>query len=162
MTAESPAATVYLMHGFPAAGKSTFARQLAADTGALRLNADEYCEAHFTAADLSRAWDECFGRAVDALWHETAQLTAGGRSVILDFGFWTRASRDDARARIAAMGAVCVHYYLDTPEEILRTRMGARQGDIAARNLANFKSLRTQFEPPAADEIAVVIRPPGI
>lgn len=152
-------ATVYLMHGFPAAGKSTFARKLAEASGAIRLNADEFCGAHYTPAELSAAWDECFGRAVDTLWQQTAQHAAAGHDVILDFGFWTRASRDDARARIAAMGAACVHYYLDTPEDILLMRLRAREGDIAARNLANFKLLFKQFEPPAADEGAVVIKP---
>ncbi len=151
--------TVYLMHGFPAAGKSTFARRLSEETGAIRLNADEYCGENYTPAELSAAWDECFGHAVDALCRQTAQHIAAGHDVILDFGFWTRASRDNARIRIAAMGAACVHYYLDTPEDILLMRLGAREGGIAARNRANFKLLRKQFEPPADDENAVVVKP---
>jgi predicted kinase len=150
---------VYLMHGFIGAGKSTFARSLSARTAALRLNADEYVAARFTPAQAAADWDTCFASAIAALWQEAAVQTAAGRDVILDFGFWTRESRDDARARIAAMGAQIVHYYIDTPDDIILTRLKKREGDIARRNLAQFDSLKKMFSPPEPDEAAIYIRP---
>jgi predicted kinase len=151
--------TVYLMHGFIGAGKSTFARQISADTGAARLNADEYVAAHFTQPQQTADWDACFSASIDALWHKTTALTAAGQDVILDFGFWTYASRADARARIAEMGAQSVHYYINTPEDIILARLAAREGEIARRNVENFNALKKMFEPPAADEAAIYIRP---
>jgi len=152
-------ARVYLMHGFPASGKTTFAHKLASEKNALRLNGDEYVAAHFTAEQQETDWDGCFGTAIEALWQQTAKSIGEGRDVILDFGFWTRANRNDARARIVAMGAETVHYFMDTPEDMLRARLGQRVGEIARRNVENFERLRKIFEPPDEDEGAIYIYP---
>lgn len=152
-------ARIYLMHGLPASGKTTFARALAADKKALRLNGDEYVAAHFSAAAQESDWDGCFGAAIAALWLQTAEAAADGRDVILDFGFWTRENRADARARIAAMGAEGVHYFMDTPDDIILARLQKRAGEIARRNVENFERLKKIFERPDAAEGAIYIRP---
>lgn len=150
---------VYLMHGLPASGKTTFARALAADKKALRLNGDEYVAAHFSAAEQEADWDGCFGAAIAALWLQTATAVANGQDVILDFGFWTRENRTDARTRIAALGADYVHYFMDTPDDIILARLQKREGGIARRNVENFERLKKIFERPDASEGAIYIRP---
>ncbi len=150
-------ATLSIVHGFLGAGKSTFSRQLAQQTGAVRLNADEYCEATFTPAQLEKDWNTCFSQSINALWQKAEELTGQGADVILDFGFWDAASRHDARQRAAAMGATFKHYYVHAPKAVLLQRIAQRGGPIAQSNLTNFDALWQQFQPPQAAEEAIFI-----
>ena len=150
-------ATLTIVHGFLGAGKSTFSKQLAQKTGAVRLNADEYCETHFTAKQLEFDWNTCFSQSVILLWHQTEIFIAEGRDVILDFGFWGFQSREDARQRATAMGAGFQHYYVHAPQAVLLRRIALRGGPVAEANLKNFDSLWQGFEEPRPTENAIPV-----
>lgn len=152
-------ATLHIIQGFIGAGKSTFSKKLELRTGALRLNADERVESHFSAHAIAADWNSCHAQTVEALWRETCAALSSGKDVILDLGFWSRVSRDYARAQADAVQAEILHYYIDTPDEILVQRLQQRQGPIAAANLRNLAALRAQFEAPQADENPIVIEP---
>ncbi|HYD18104.1 MAG TPA: ATP-binding protein [Patescibacteria group bacterium] len=149
---------IYIVQGFLAAGKTTYSKQLAAKTGALRLNADEYCAGNFTQGQLDADWESCFAAAVAALWQVAEAQVKSGNSVILDFGFWDRASRDHARARAAEWKAKASLVYLDVPADVLLERLKTRTSAVAERNRANFHEIKKHFQPPQPDEHAVVIR----
>ena len=151
--------TVYLMAGLPASGKTTYAAALAQATGALRLNADEYVAAHFTAEESHADWDTCFAAAAEAIWAIADAQIAAGKDVILDVGFWTRENRDAAKARFTQPQARCVIYYMDTPEAEILARLEKRTGEIARRNVQNFENLKKIFQPPEKDENALYIKP---
>ena len=80
--------------------------------------------------------------------------------MILDFGFWSRELRDDARRRAAEIGAEVRLYHIYCPDDLARVRCLTRtdresQGyyiDIAA-----YDALLALFEPLGTDEPALVV-----
>ena len=146
-------ATVYILQGLVAAGKSTLARQLAQSTGAAILNPDT-----MVVAGTSENWDARFQQAVQQMWTQATDYLAAGRDVILDMGFWYKADRDQARALAKRYGAAVKHYYLRVPENILRERIVATRPAVwAEKHLADFARNQAAFEPPTPEEAAEVI-----
>lgn len=149
--------TLHIMQGFLGAGKSTYSRKLAQDIGAIRMNADEWVDEHFSADEQKNNWDQCFSTAIDTLWQRAEQSLKTGQDVILDFGFWNRESRDHARGKAAEWGVAIKHYYIHAPDEILLERIKKRSGPISAKNYENFHTYKQYFEEPSEDEQVVFI-----
>ena len=150
-------ARVYILQGFLGAGKTTFARKLAAETGAEVLCPDAYCLSYFSQEEYEKDWEKCFSLAVSLLWKQAEAAVQSGKDVILDMGFWDRKSRDEARRKIAEMGAEAILYYLYAPDEILKKRISERKGAVAENNRRHFDDLRRKFEEPQVDEVFVRI-----
>src|SRR5947207_12246874 len=82
-----------LLCGLPASGKTMLARELAEAYGAVRLNPDEW-----ELALGVEPFDEAFQVRLEATFSELAErLLALGTSVILEWGFWARAEREEKR-----------------------------------------------------------------
>jgi predicted kinase len=77
---------LFLIVGRPGAGKTTRAKELAAEHGALRLSPDAWMIPLFGESDAGGKRDVLEGRLI-SLALEAVKL---GTSVILDFGFWGR------------------------------------------------------------------------
>lgn len=150
--------TLSIIQGFIAAGKTTFAEKSAAETGAVVLNADRWVTEHYTEKDYSADWDKCYSDAVDALWRVAEEKIRAGQDVIMDLGFWSRASRVHARQKAKEWGCAFCHYYLDTPDSLIHTRLRTRTGPIAEKNLKDYAQIRGSFSPPGDDEEHVIIR----
>lgn len=144
--------TLTIIQGFIGAGKTTHSKALSRRSGAIRLNGDEYCDTHFTIKDLETNWDECFSDAIKQLWLEAEKLLCDGQSVILDFGFWDKESRDHARLVAQRLNINFEHIYINTDDNIIMERLALRSGEIARRNLENFKELKKIFDEPDIDE----------
>ncbi len=149
---------IYIIQGFLGAGKTTYSKSLAQRLNVVRLNGDEWCEAHFAPEKLTGDWDACFAEAIKTLWAEAEALLTNGQSVILDFGFWSRESRDDARSKAKGLGVPLELHYVYAPDDILKARITKRSGGIAESNLRNFAATKKFFEEPAEDEQAIVIK----
>ena len=153
--------TLHLTCGLPGSGKTTLARQLAVEREALRFTKDELVLA--LGGDL---YDDELRERVEAMLIELAfALLAAGRSVILDFGLWSREERDSLRLRAQAQGVRVELHVLDVePEELLR-RIDQRYADaphttaeISAEQLAEWAS---SFERPSEDERRLFDSAPG-
>lgn len=87
-------ARLILTCGLPGAGKTELATQLAADRSAVRLTKDEWLWAL-----ASTPWDEPTRERVEQeLWRLAQEILRLGLSVVLDFGLWARAERDEMRS----------------------------------------------------------------
>lgn len=146
-------ATLHLVCGLPGSGKSTLARALERELPALRLTPDEWM-----ARIVGDGFDESKRAAVEAAqWDIAARALALGVDVVLENGFWTRADRDDYRARASALGADVRLHYLDVPLEQLVRRLEARNANLPPDTFAipidDLRRWHACFEAPRADEL---------
>lgn len=148
-----------LICGLPASGKSTLARQLAATIPAVRLDKDEW-----TARLGADVWDDDFRvRLEHQLWTLAQELLAQGQSVILEWGHWARAERDEKRLGARALGVGVELHHLRAPLDELVERAERRQasGEWAAAPMTrdHFEGWATTFQPPDEEEMRLFDQP---
>jgi len=154
-------ARLLLTCGLPGAGKTTLARRLAADRGAVRLTKDEWLWALGTTP-----WDDAARvRVEQELWRLAQEILRLGCSVVLDFGLWARAERDELRTVARALGVGVELHHLDAPVDELWRRVEARNAaapwDSHPIRRADLDAWLEVFEPPDAAELALFDSPPG-
>ena len=153
-------ARLILICGLPSAGKTTLARQLAADRSALRLTKDEW----LTALGSS-PWDEPTREKVEhELWNLAQEILRLGVSVVLDFGLWARIERDEMRSAARGLGVGVELHYLDVPTDVLWRRIQARNSqppwDSYPIRRADLDGWLLLFQAPDAAELALFDPPP--
>lgn len=152
---------MFVLVGLPAAGKTTRARELAAEWHALRLTPDEWMIPLFGQNQPEGKRNVVEGRL---LWLALAALRIGV-NVVLDFGVWARVERSALRAMAASAGASCELVYLEIDEQEQWRRVQAVQRPGAEMRFemteADLRGWRQTFEPPDATEMqSVEIEPP--
>ena len=97
-----------LVCGLPGSGKTTIARRLEQETGAIRLNIDEWVAA--LGVDF---FDFEFRLRLESrLYEHGITLLKLGQSIILEDGLWTRDERDRHREIARKLGATTeIHYF---------------------------------------------------
>ena len=149
-------ATLHLLSGKIAAGKSTLAADLGRAPNTVVVSEDEWLSALFgdemrTLADYVR----CSSRLRTALEPHLIDLLSSGVSVVLDFAANTPETRVWMRELFTKAG--CEHrlHYLDLSDEICRERLHRRNAEglhpFAATD-AEFDRVTSYFVPPSADE----------
>ena len=128
--------TIHAIHGFIGAGKTTFARQLETQLPALRLNSDEWMVQLYGPDPPEEVFRPGIVR-VNVLMRQLAERAlALGLHVVLDDGFWTRASRDDLRRWAADVGVPLRLYALILPEAEARRRVRERNAQPGSLYIA--------------------------
>lgn len=139
-----------LLCGLPASGKTTLARELADAYHAVRLNPDEW-ELALGVDPFDAGFQ---GRLEAAFWELAQRLLELGTSVVLEWGFWARAERDEKREAARRLGVAVELRFLDAPHEELVRRVRARQAAgglaITERHMEHYRGI---FEPPTDDEL---------
>lgn len=146
--------TLYLMVGLPGAGKTTMAKQIESERGALRFTPDDW----ILALGLD-PFDEPMRAKIEALqWDVAARALKLGLDAILDFGFWSKEERLDFASRARALGASVQICFLNVPIDELRSRVQERnengQSGSVRIEMDQLESYMKLFEPPADDELA--------
>lgn len=156
-------ATVHLICGFLGAGKTTFARTLAEERSAVRFSVDELYLQLFADEPTRELDAEAFDRLLRMLGDIWPQTAKAGVDVVLDFGFWRRAFRDDVRERANRVGAETRLYWLQCPDDVALARCLRRNGLPGAFIITapDYAALKAGFEPPAPDEASETVDTAG-
>lgn len=112
-----------LLVGLPGAGKTTLAKKLERETGAIRFTPDEWhlflFGDDFHDPRKHALHDQRHDRVEQLMWSLGKRLLAQGVSVILDFGFWAREQREEKYREAQALGADFQIRYVHAPLEEL-------------------------------------------
>ena len=107
-------------------------------------------------------YGEIFVRVENLIWDVALSAVGAGTDVILDFGFWSRESRNVDRNRASAAGAVAKLYYISCPRRIARSRTLDRSRNPPLDSLwidrAAYDKLDALFEPLRKDEEFIAIQ----
>ncbi|MFG1913085.1 AAA family ATPase [Kribbella sp. NPDC048928] len=143
-----------LVVGLPGAGKTSWARRIEGELGAVRLTPDEWMEALFAASEVNgRRWV----LESELLWGVAARVLELGGNVVLDYGCWSEQERDLFRSRAQALGAAAEIVVLDLPLDVLWERLEQRNAALPAATFSvtreELKEWAASFEVPTSVEL---------
>jgi predicted kinase len=157
-------ATLHLMCGKIAAGKSTLTCRLA-EAPRTALLSEDYLLARLYPGEINTVADyiRYSARLRDAIASHVEALLRAGVSVVLDFPANTVNTRSWLRSLFEAAQADHRLHYLDVPDEVCRARLRARNAtgehDYQASD-AEFDLLTSYFVPPVPAEGFNIVRHP--
>ncbi len=166
MESATSAPTVHLLCGLNGAGKTTYARKLAAERQAVHFILDAWMlqlhpELRFDAPEYGALAERC----KHLIWSVALQVLALGHEVILDWNQWSRVRRATWRDLAQQAGYQPLLHYLQVPVAVAIAQSNARNAaavaDAHRLDEAGIRHFVTIFEEPTADEgLAInVIRP---
>ena len=155
-------ATLNVIFGPCAAGKTTYARALARRERAVAFVLDEW-GARLFGPDLQGpiefAWMlERLARCNALIWSTAEAVLAAGTSVVLDTGGMRRADRERIRQMAQAKNLSLQWHFVDAPQEVRRARVADRNAAKGETFVAEvtpemFEMLEAVYEPPAPAEL---------
>jgi predicted kinase len=138
-------ARLFVTCGLPGAGKTTLAKQLERDHDAIRFSPDEW---------MTDLWDQPTRALIERqMWRVAQRVLALGGNVVIDFGSWARAERDELREGARRLGVAVELHYLDVPIDELVRRVDARAREGITR--AHLEEWQQLIEVPTPEELAL-------
>ncbi len=151
-------ATFHLTCGLPCAGKTTLAKQIERETGALRLTTDEWLTNIFGEGAPMEVANKVREELEATLLDLAMDVLARGVDVVLDFGVWSREERETFRERAEDVGARSELHFLDVPLEELVRRLRERNADLPPGTFRiteeQLREYATWFQTPDQDELS--------
>ncbi|MGP6088367.1 AAA family ATPase [Antarctobacter jejuensis] len=149
-------ATLHLLCGKIASGKSTLATDLGRAKGTVIIREDDWLSGLFGPEMTSVAdYVRYTARLRDVIGPHVAALLNAGVSVVLDFQANTVEARSWMRGIVDQTGAAHVLHFMDVPEEVclrrLRTRNAGGKHPFAVTE-AQFHQISRHFVPPSPEE----------
>ena len=151
---------IHLICGSTGAGKTTYARRLCDQAGAVLFSIDQWMTALFwmdSPSPIEAGWSmERVARCNDQIWTVAAQVAARDVPCTLDLGF-TRFQERDRFAKLAAAAGLSVRLHLlDVPLEERWRRVQARNIGKGETHQLQFAVTRDMF-----DFVESLWEPPG-
>jgi predicted kinase len=151
MSHSTETATLFVVCGLPGSGKTTHAKKIEAELGAVRFCPDEWMEE--LEIDL---WHSDTRERIEQLQWKLAQtLLRLRQSVIIEWGTWGRSERDKVRLEARVIGARVELHFLDAPVNVLFQRIRKRNRETPPIELADMQQWSDVIERPTPDEMAL-------
>jgi predicted kinase len=147
--------TLFLMIGYPGAGKTTVAKIIAKLTGAVHLWADKQRREMFINPDHSHTENV---QLYSELNNKTQQLLKSGKSVVFDTNFNFYKDRVKLKKIADKYGADCKVIWLDTNREVSKQRATdvlAHQKEnrvLGSMPVNDFNRMSNNLQPPRPSE----------
>ncbi len=143
-------------------GKTYYANKIKNGENAVILSCDELTKALFDN-DLGEKHDEMTMRIRSYLQNKSVELVAAGCNVILDWGFWTRESREQLSEFCSAHNILCEWHYIDVSDEVWQRSIEERNRRVLDGNGGSdyyldeglMNKLLSKWETPEKSEIDV-------
>ena len=153
--------TVILICGKICSGKTTYSKKLAHERQAVRLSCDEITLALF-GPNAGESHDIMVERTTNYLFKKSIEIYDTGIPVILDYGFWQKAERQEADEFYRRHCIVPEWHYIDPPDDVWVKGVIKRNAAILRGEAEDYyidegliKKFGAMFEPPSRDEIDV-------
>ncbi len=149
---------VIVLCGKVGSGKTTYAKKLEADIGAVTLSVDEWMLGIHGRDIPCSNHQEMVERVKKCLYKEADKFLSKGVNVILDFGFWTRKERGAVKERFGSYD-VLIHY-LKADEELLYRRLEVRNSSAEDATYKiereTHERLNARFEEPVEEDVVTI------
>jgi predicted kinase len=150
-------ATAFLVYGHIGTGKTTVARQLEEQHGAVRFTSDEWITALYGSDEGSVSnFAEALRRVevvMEPMWTRWLQADV---DVVLDLGFWSREKRDRARDAVSRAGGTVELVSVVCNREVAWQRVEQRNDQLDGSSVQvsreSFDALRAEVEDLCPDE----------
>lgn len=151
--------TLYLMLGYPGAGKTTTAQIIYNLTGAIHVWADNERRKRFLRPSYSHSENVSL---YNALNQQVGNLLMHNKSVIYDTNFNYYSDRTKLRDIATQYNAQTIVIWVQTPTEIARSRATDRAHEQSTRVLGNmpreiFDRMSSNLEKPLPNEAIVIV-----
>lgn len=154
----------FLIGGKLCCGKTTYAEKLIAEHNAVLLSCDELMLSLF-GGQTGEKHDETVAKVKQYLLAKSLEIINAGASVILDWGFWTKAERDFTKEYYRKNGVDFEFYYIEVSDEIWRNRIQKRNASVLAGDTGAYfvdenltAKFEKVFETPGKNEIDFLVK----
>ncbi|MCQ2571590.1 MAG: ATP-binding protein [Alphaproteobacteria bacterium] len=154
-------ATIHVVHGYIAFGKTTLAKKLAVELPAVHLNADDWIIKLYGKDLLDAEFNEKAGIVVNFLWEIARKIIDAGADVIMDIGPWSKQMRTDVFNMAKQITPNIVFHTIVLDPKIARERLVQRNKEnkrLDVTTLEFFDRNLQYYEPVSDDEGFVVKR----
>ncbi|MBI2621625.1 MAG: ATP-binding protein [Candidatus Levybacteria bacterium] len=146
----------HIIIGFVGSGKTTFARKLEKETGAVRFTKDEWMVRVFGNTPPKDKFEEYDSKMTSLATEMALKCLKAGISVIIDEGFWVKEHREAIREKVNSVGAIPKLYYIEAPFETMKARTLRRTENPPVDSFTideeSFNQYWRHFQPPDKDE----------
>lgn len=137
-----------IVAGLPGSGKTTLAVKLEKKLSACRFSADDWM------SELGfNLWDGETRAKIEAMqWDLSKQFLRSGRSVVVEWGSWSKAERDQLRKEARSIGVKVDLYFLDDPVDVLFERIAERGLEEPPISRDDLEEWSNKIERPTIEE----------
>lgn len=153
---------VIMICGKICCGKTTYAKPLLKSEKAVLLSCDEISLALFEEG-LGEKHDEVMKKIKEYLYAKSLEIIDVGTSVVLDWGFWSKADRERAREFYRQNGIDCELHYIDISDRQWLKNTEKRNKEVVEKKTSAYfvdegliQKVNKIFEAPSENEIDVL------